>query len=291
MWAHAQAHGAAPGGRGRRLPLRHGPRRIPGAVAELQRGDDDDDAGVAGSPAVGVVLHRVRRSGRGRAADGVHRLPTCPGADFEVGGRRYGVFARDWRRGGAEGWLDLMAARELGGAEPARAPSAAAPLLALSQPEFADAVRRALRELHDRAALAESPLLRCRLTARPRRHAGGAGRADRRGGGGGRPAAARRAARARARSHLPAAGRHAGGGRRPARAAVQHLPRPPDARDRARDRLALAARALRPAAERRLGANSTANSSGSSSPRAPILLRVPDDRKVARCSGSASTQW
>ena len=40
-----------------------------------------------------------------------------PGLDYEVGGRRYGVFARDWRRGGVEAWLDLMAERE-----PARRP-------------------------------------------------------------------------------------------------------------------------------------------------------------------------
>ena len=62
MWAHAQAHARAPGRRGPRVPLRRGPRRIPGAVAGLQRGDDATPAGVAGAPAVDVVLHRVRRS-------------------------------------------------------------------------------------------------------------------------------------------------------------------------------------------------------------------------------------
>ena len=251
MWAHAQAHGAAAARRrGRRVPLRHGPRRIPGAVGELQRGDDDDGAGVAGSPAVDVVLHRrYADPDAGAPLMGYIDYQRVPEADFEVGGRRYGVFARDWRRGGAEGWLDLMAARELGATprSPARRRRRGA-VLALSQPEFADAVRRALRELHARARW---PRTRCCAppgSATGRRHPGGAGRADARGGGGGRPASRAASGCARARSHLPAAGRHAGGGRRPARAAVQHLPRPPDARDRARHRLAVAARALRPGA-------------------------------------------
>ena len=39
------------------------------------------------------------------------------------------------------------------------------PLLALSQPEFADAVRRAVRNLHDHAALARNPLVRCPVVA------------------------------------------------------------------------------------------------------------------------------
>jgi hypothetical protein len=39
-----------------------------------------------------------------------HRAPE---ADFEVGGRRYGVYARDWRRGDATAWLELMGSREL----------------------------------------------------------------------------------------------------------------------------------------------------------------------------------
>ena len=85
-------------------------------------------------------------------------------ADFEVGGRRYGVFARDWRRSDVSAWLELMAERELSG-DPAAlcAEPAAAPLLALSQPEFAAATRRALRDLHHGDALAASPLARARV--------------------------------------------------------------------------------------------------------------------------------
>ncbi len=35
-------------------------------------------------------------------------------ADFEVGGRSYGVFVHDWRRLGGVEWLERMAGRELG---------------------------------------------------------------------------------------------------------------------------------------------------------------------------------
>jgi hypothetical protein len=90
----------------------------------------------------------------------------APDADFVVGGRRYGVYARDWSRGsGAEGWLDMMAERELGAGPVERAPGEPAALLALSQPDFADAVRRALRGLHRPAELAANPLLRTRIVA------------------------------------------------------------------------------------------------------------------------------
>jgi hypothetical protein len=81
----------------------------------------------------------------------------APDADFEVGGRRYGVFAHDWRRDGAATWLERMNTRELG-AEGAEAAAPAPATVALSQPEFASAVRRALRDLHRPDALAANPL-------------------------------------------------------------------------------------------------------------------------------------
>jgi AAA ATPase domain len=88
-----------------------------------------------------------------------HRAPE---ADYEVGGRRYGVFAHDWRRVDIEAWLDLTGEGELGSPGQADAPRAPAPLLALSQPEFGEAVRRALRDLHQSDALAANPLVRSR---------------------------------------------------------------------------------------------------------------------------------
>ena len=81
-------------------------------------------------------------------------------ATYEVGGHRYHVFANDWRRRPVEDWLDLMVEQELG-AEPAPPPPP--PVLALSQPEFAAAARRALRDLHRPDGLAENPLQRARM--------------------------------------------------------------------------------------------------------------------------------
>lgn len=87
-----------------------------------------------------------------------------PEADFEVGGRRYGVFAHDWRRTGLEAWFELMEAREIAD-EPAGGapPPLPTPGLALSQEEFAGAVRAALRDLRRPEALAANPLAVARV--------------------------------------------------------------------------------------------------------------------------------
>jgi hypothetical protein len=85
-------------------------------------------------------------------------------ADVEVGGRAYGVFARDWRRLGAVAWLERMAERELAEDATVRGSEReAVTVLALSQPEFAGAVRSALRDLHRPGALATNPLTRTRV--------------------------------------------------------------------------------------------------------------------------------
>jgi hypothetical protein len=86
-------------------------------------------------------------------------------AEFEVGGRRYAVYAHDWRAEPPLAWLDRMAERELLTDQrmdllEAELP---APLLVLSEPEFQAAVRQALRDLTRPAALATNPLLRSRL--------------------------------------------------------------------------------------------------------------------------------
>ena len=87
-----------------------------------------------------------------------------PEADFEVAGRRYAAFAHDWRRMPLEPWLDLMGQREVDPEfTPAGEAAPPAPLLALSQPEFEEAVRRALRDLHRPDLLARNPVVRCRV--------------------------------------------------------------------------------------------------------------------------------
>jgi DNA-directed RNA polymerase specialized sigma24 family protein len=87
-------------------------------------------------------------------------------ADYEVGGRRYGVFAHDWRRTDVDAWLDLTGERELAGADQLGSPAEpSAPEAALSRAEFADAARRALRDLHRSDALARNPIMRARMLA------------------------------------------------------------------------------------------------------------------------------
>jgi hypothetical protein len=88
----------------------------------------------------------------------------APTADFQVDGRTYGIYARDWRREDPLTWLERMAERELGSLPDAPAPQPdATPEIALSRVEFAEAVRRGLRDLHRPPALASNPLLRARV--------------------------------------------------------------------------------------------------------------------------------
>ncbi|MCM8750600.1 hypothetical protein NET02_15750 [Thermomicrobiaceae bacterium CFH 74404] len=86
-------------------------------------------------------------------------------ADFEVGGHRYGSFAHDWRAEPLAVWREIMSERELSldfKPEPVDQ-FASPPLVVLSQPEFAEAVRRALRDYHRADVLAGNPLLRSRV--------------------------------------------------------------------------------------------------------------------------------
>lgn len=71
------------------------------------------------------------------------------------------VFVHDWRRTGLAEWLELIAAREVGA--PARPAEEQLAELVLSQPEFAESVRAALRDLHVPQALRRNPLMRSRV--------------------------------------------------------------------------------------------------------------------------------
>jgi hypothetical protein len=89
-------------------------------------------------------------------------LPRVEGGDFTVGDRRYGLFCHDFRAVPVDALLELWTERALTQditKPPARPPD----VLVLSQPDFADAVRRALHDLHRPDLLARSPLLRTRL--------------------------------------------------------------------------------------------------------------------------------
>jgi hypothetical protein len=89
-------------------------------------------------------------------------LPRVDGADFTVGDRRYGLFCHDFRAVPTHALLDLWTERALAqeiGSPPVRAPD----ILVLSEPDFTDAVRRALRDVHRADLLARNPLMRTRL--------------------------------------------------------------------------------------------------------------------------------
>jgi hypothetical protein len=90
-------------------------------------------------------------------------LPRAAGADFVVGDRRYGLFGHDFRQVPIDALVALWTERALGQgfAPPAAKPPAA--LLVLSQHDFTEAVRRALRDLHQAELLARNPLQHARV--------------------------------------------------------------------------------------------------------------------------------
>jgi hypothetical protein len=94
-------------------------------------------------------------------------LPRAVGADFFVDGRRYGLFAHDFRRVPVEAMTERWTERAL--ADDAMLLPAAAPepeLLVLSHTDFDAAVRQAMRDLHRPDLLARNPLLRTRLVTK-----------------------------------------------------------------------------------------------------------------------------
>ncbi len=74
------------------------------------------------------------------------------------------MFGHDWRARPPLAWLELMAEREIAAVPQTAAPAPRPePVLVLSQEEFANAMREALRSLTLPGALHASPLLRSRL--------------------------------------------------------------------------------------------------------------------------------
>ena len=91
-------------------------------------------------------------------------LARIPEADFEVGGRRYGVYGHDWRVLPPKAWQELLARREIAASAQAVRPSQVSePLVVLNQPEFVGAVLDALRHFSRPNALHNNPLLQSRL--------------------------------------------------------------------------------------------------------------------------------
>jgi hypothetical protein len=93
-------------------------------------------------------------------------MQRATGADFTVGGRRYGLFGHDFRQVPIESLTQLWAERALARDEArASAPEASAAFVVLSHPDFAAAVRQGLKDLGRRELLARNPLVRTRLVA------------------------------------------------------------------------------------------------------------------------------
>lgn len=83
-------------------------------------------------------------------------------ADFEVAGRRYGVFAHDFRTRPVDALIELWVERSLAQDPSLQLEPDPRPQV-LSQAGFTDAVRQALRDLHRADLLARNPLLGTRL--------------------------------------------------------------------------------------------------------------------------------
>lgn len=91
-------------------------------------------------------------------------LQRLPEAEYDVGGRHYGVFGHDWRATPPMAWLNLLADREMSLTPQLSGPPAPVEtLLALSEQEFAAAVAAALKDFRRGDRLRSNPLLRSRL--------------------------------------------------------------------------------------------------------------------------------
>jgi hypothetical protein len=91
-------------------------------------------------------------------------IPRVPEADYEVGGHQYGAYGHNWREMPPLPWLSLLADREIA-ASPQQMPPPriTAPVVVLSEQEFAAAVRDALRDFARPSALRSNPLVHSKL--------------------------------------------------------------------------------------------------------------------------------
>jgi hypothetical protein len=93
-------------------------------------------------------------------------LPRARGADFDVDGRRYGLFAHDFRAVPVEAMVRRWTERALADDALLTPVDPERELLVLAYPDFDAAVRQGLRDLHRPDLLARNPLLRTALTRR-----------------------------------------------------------------------------------------------------------------------------
>ncbi|MGI5499213.1 ATP-binding protein [Lentzea sp. CA-135723] len=159
MWRHAAKYGP-PRARERVrawrffLDREHGQRPSPSLtlfvawqMLEIIQIDDDTAWSLVGAFGDGELWAPALESLGFRAETG-----------FTVGASTYPVFAHDWRRTDVEQYTDRLHANQLGRSAP--------PAAVLSRPEFTDAVRSALRDLHAPDLILANPLLRSRMVRR-----------------------------------------------------------------------------------------------------------------------------
>jgi hypothetical protein len=89
-------------------------------------------------------------------------LTRYPEADFEIGGKTYGIYGHDWRVMTPAIWIARLAEKEVGGAGPVT-PPVAEPIISLSREDFSNAVRQALQGFARPSGLSGNPLLKSRL--------------------------------------------------------------------------------------------------------------------------------
>lgn len=90
-------------------------------------------------------------------------LARLPEIDYEIDRHRYGVYGHNWRAVPPTQWLGLLAERETGRGTETPKPAPTESVVVLSEPEFAAAVRDALRDFTHLEALSDNPLVQSRL--------------------------------------------------------------------------------------------------------------------------------
>ena len=91
-------------------------------------------------------------------------LTRYPEADFEIGGKAYGVYGHDWRVMTPAVWIARLAEKEVGGTGRLTHPPVE-PVISLSREDFNNAVKQALQGFARPNGLSGNPLLRSRLVS------------------------------------------------------------------------------------------------------------------------------
>jgi hypothetical protein len=87
----------------------------------------------------------------------------CRAAESDSDGFLLGIFAHDWRVQPVAEWLRVLGEKEVAGPTASIRPLTIEPFLVLSKPDFAVALREALKLLDRPESLLQSPLLRARV--------------------------------------------------------------------------------------------------------------------------------